>query len=159
MSAPEVIDDLVELELLAAQERDATRRQRLMRVHDRLAARSEGAKVSDAAAVLGLSTPTVRAWIEAGVLEPVPTTSPTRVTYSSLATPIRGVVVGGAQRDEPQLLSYVSRVLRDRVTLDDVSLSEAVEDVREGRTKPVKPSDLGKLIPGSRPKKRPSKSP
>ncbi len=46
MSAVEVVDDLIALAQLAEQEKDAARRGRLTVVHDNLAARDKGAKVS-----------------------------------------------------------------------------------------------------------------
>ncbi|MDQ1365511.1 MAG: hypothetical protein QOE57_1553, partial [Acidimicrobiaceae bacterium] len=68
MSEVEVVRDLIELECLAEDEDDEERRQRLIEVAERVAARDGGVKASEAAAILGVSVPTVRAWIDAGVL-------------------------------------------------------------------------------------------
>ena len=71
MSLVEVVDDLLTLEELAAHEDDPDRRRSLEVVRSHLAERDQGAKVSEVAKVLGLSQPTVRAWIESGLLEPI----------------------------------------------------------------------------------------
>ncbi len=85
MSIVELVDDLITLQELAAHEGDPRRRRSLDEVHRRVAARERGVKVSETAHVLCLSQPTVRAWIEAGVLEPVRGASPARVDVLSVA--------------------------------------------------------------------------
>ena len=85
MAAIDLVSDLIELECLAAVEGDDDRRRRLLELRDRLAARAGGAKLSEAASVLGLSVPTVRSWVASGILELLPDRQPARVTYNSLA--------------------------------------------------------------------------
>src|SRR6266536_1869686 len=117
MSATDAIDDLIELRQLAEQEHDVARRRRLLGVHDRMASRTEGIRVSEAALILGLSAPTVRAWIDANVLIAVPGRTPTRVTAASLAATKRAVDEIRSHRDDRHLLADVARLLRDRGAL------------------------------------------
>ncbi|MHB1925072.1 MAG: helix-turn-helix domain-containing protein [Acidimicrobiales bacterium] len=148
MGAAEIVEDLMELERLAEAEADVRRRRRLLALRDRLAARSEGAKVSEAADVLGVSVPTVRAWTEAGVLDELAGVRPVRISYVSLA-PVRGVLDQiRASGGEPHLLGAVARRLRDRAVAAD--LTEAVGDLEAGRTRVVGEKDLDDLIPPNR---------
>jgi excisionase family DNA binding protein len=80
-----VVEDLIALQQLAEQERDAARRGSLDAVREHVAERDRGAKVGEAAQVLGVSAPTVRAWIEAGALRAVAGSRPVRVGVMSLA--------------------------------------------------------------------------
>ena len=68
MSLDVVVEDLITLQQLAGQERDASRRRSLDAVREHVAGRDRGAKIAEAAQVLGVSAPTVRAWIQAGAL-------------------------------------------------------------------------------------------
>ena len=79
MSLAEVLDDLLNLQELAEVEGDPKRRRALDEVRSHVARRERGAKVSEAAAVLAISQPTVRAWIELRVLTPMPGTKPVRL--------------------------------------------------------------------------------
>ena len=150
MAAIDLVSDLVELERLAAAEEDDDRRRRLLEVRDRLAARGDGAKVSEAALVLDLSVPTVRSWVAAGVLEAIPGRQPARVTYDSLALAKHALDEIRRHQDDRPLLIAVMRRLRDRDVLDDPLLDQALDDVAAGRLTPVRPEDLDELIPGSR---------
>ncbi|MGH3026783.1 MAG: helix-turn-helix domain-containing protein, partial [Gaiellaceae bacterium] len=85
MSLIGVVDDLLALEELAEQENDPDRRRSLDLVRTHLADRDRGAKVSEVAQLLGLSQPTVRAWMAAGVLHAHSRTAPARVDVLSLA--------------------------------------------------------------------------
>jgi hypothetical protein len=156
VAAIDLVSDLVELERLAAAEDDDDRRRRLLKLRDRLAARGDGAKISDAASVLGLSVPTVRSWVAAGVLDAVPGRQPARVTYDSLALAKRALDELRLHQDDRPLLIAVMRRLRDRAVLDDPLLDQALDDVAAGRLTPVRAEDLDELIPGSR--RRPSRS-
>jgi hypothetical protein len=156
VAAIDLVSDLVELENLAGAEEDEDRRRRLLDLRDRLAARGDGAKVSEAASVLDLSVPTVRSWIAAGVLEPVPGRQPARVTYRSLALAKHTLDELRRHQDHRPLLLAVMRRLRDRAVLDEALLHQALDDVAAGRLTPVRVEDLDDLIPGSR--RRPSRS-
>ena len=148
MSAAELVEDLMELERLAEAEADVPRRRRLLALRDHLAARAEGAKVSEAADVLRVSVPTVRAWTKAGVLEELAGVRPVRISYVSLAA-VRGVLDQiRASGGERHLLDAVARRLRDRAVAAD--LTEAVGDLEAGRTRVVGEKDLDDLIPPNR---------
>lgn len=150
VAAIDLVSDLVELERLAATEADDDRRRRLLELRDRLAARAGGAKISEAASVLGLSVPTVRSWVAAGVLEAIPGRQPTRVTYDSLALARHALDELRRHQDDRPLLITVMRQLRDRAVLDDPMLDQALDDVAAGRLTPVRAEDLDELIPGGR---------
>jgi len=72
MFLPDIVQDLLALQRLADDEQDAVRRQPLDAVRQHEADRDRGAKVGEAAQVLGVSVPTVRAWIAAGALQALP---------------------------------------------------------------------------------------
>jgi len=135
MSLVEVVDDLLTLGKLAEHEDDPDRRRSLDAVRDHLADRDRGAKVSEAAQVLGLSQPTVRAWIEAGVLEPVTGATPLRVGVLSLADVKRALDLIRRHADDRQLLVQVMRSLRDRAAL--AGSEEGFRDVAAGRVVPI----------------------
>lgn len=134
MSLPEVVDDLLELEDLGRHFDDRERR-RLDEVRRHLAERARGAKVSEAALVLGVSQPTVRAWIDAGLLPSIPAAKPVRVDLLALADLKRAVDLVRANLDDRQLLAHVVRLLRDRAALEGAT--EGFEDYRAGRTVPL----------------------
>lgn len=113
VSVVELVDDLLTLERLAAQEDDPDRRRSLDIVRSHLADREGGAKVSEVATVLGLSQPTVRAWIESGLLEPIPGATPRRVDLVSVADVKRALDLIRRDKDDRRLLADVMRLLRD----------------------------------------------
>lgn len=133
----EIVEDLNTLHDLANDELDPSRRRELVAVRDRLAHRDKGAKVSEASELLGVSPPTVRSWIDAGVLEKVPKSSPLRVDTLSLADVKRAVDLLRRHGRDRDLLSAVYRVLRDRDILETAGLEAAIEDVAAGRVVPI----------------------
>lgn len=137
MSIIDVVDDLITLRELAAHEDDPQRRRSLDDVHRRVAARERGVKVSDTAAVLSLSQPTVRAWIEAGVLKPVRGASPVRIEVLSLADVKHALDLVRQHAEDRNLLAQVLRVLRDRADLASAALYEGIADLTAGRTVPL----------------------
>jgi len=135
MSLAEVVGDLLELQDLAHDEEDPERRRALAEVRAHVAQRERGAKVSEAADVLGISQPTVRSWIEAGVLPAVPGTTPVRVDVLALAETKRALDLIRDHVDDRQLLVHVMRVLRDRAALQ--GSEEGFADLHTGRTVPL----------------------
>lgn len=135
MSLPEVLDDLLELQGLASAEQDPKRRRSLDAVRAHVARRQRGAKVSEAAEALGLSQPTVRAWIDSGLLTPLPGAKPVRIDVLSLAETKRAVDLIRANGDDRQLLADVARVLRDRAALE--GSEEGFADLEAGRIVPL----------------------
>jgi hypothetical protein len=147
VSAVDLVEDLIELEVLAEHETDADRRRRLLNLANRVARREGGAKVSEAAQILDVSAPTVRAWVEAGVLTAVAHQTPLRVELSSLAAAKRAVDEVRLIKDDPHLLADVYRVLRDRAALDRADVGEGIADLRAGRTIELTPDVLDELLP------------
>jgi hypothetical protein len=137
MSLAEVVDDLLTLDELARREDDPDRRRSLDLVRSHLADRDRGAKVSEAAQVLGLSQPTVRAWIEAGLLEPIAGTTPVRVDVRSLADVKRALDLIRLHKDDRRLLADVMRLLRDGAALAGDDVRAGLEDLAAGRTVPL----------------------
>lgn len=135
MSLAEVLDDLLALEDLASREKDPERRRSLDDVRAHVARRDRGAKVSEAAEVLGLSQPTVRAWIESGLLTTVPAAKPVRVEVLALAETKRALDLVREHADERQLLAQVMRILRDRAALE--GSEEGLADYQAGRVVPL----------------------
>jgi DNA-binding transcriptional MerR regulator len=135
MSLPEVVDDLLTLEQLAEREADPERRRSLDAVRSHVAGRDRGAKVSEAAQLLGLSPPTVRDWVQAGVLQRVPGTKPLRIDVLSLADIKRAIDLIREHAEDRYLLAQIMRVLRDRAALEGAE--EGFADVRAGRVKPL----------------------
>ncbi len=135
MSLVEVVDDLLTLAELAEHENDPDRRRSLEAVRGHLADRDRGAKVSEAAQVLGLSQPTIRAWIEAGILEPIAGTTPVRVNVLSLVDVKRALDLIRQHKDDRQLLVQVMRILRDRAAL--AGSEEGFADLAAGRVVPI----------------------
>ena len=157
VSAVDLVEDLIELEELAELEPDAGRRRRLLTLATRVADRDGGIKVSEAAQILGISAPTVRAWIEAGLLAAVPDQTPLRIGLSSLAAAKRAVDAVREIKDEPHLLADVYRLLRDRAVLARPDVHRGVEDLQAGRTTELTPELLDDLLPPPK-RRKPSRS-
>lgn len=153
MSLVEVVDDLITLQQLADHEDDPDRRRSLDAIRDRLAARDCGVKVSEAARVLGFSQPTIRSWIEAGVLDPVPSVTPVRVEVSSLAAVKHAVDLLRQHSDDRRLLADVMRLLRDRAALEGEGVRQSFDDLAAGRVVPLT-DDLLEEIAAIKGKKR-----
>lgn len=147
MSVIGVVEDLIALQQLAKQERDAARRRSLDAVREHVAERDRGAKVGEAAQVLGVSAPTVRAWIEAGALQAVVGSRPVRVGVMSLAV-TKGVMDEVRRhRDDRALLADVLRVLRDRGVLAGEDVTAGLGDVSAGRVRRLDQASLEELLP------------
>ena len=137
MSLAEVLDDLLELQMLAQEEDDPKRRRVLDEVRAHVARREPGAKVSEAAAVLGISQPTVRTWIGSGVLTPVGGAKPVRVGALALAETKRALDLIREHAEDGQLLVHVMEVLRDRAALQGEGAREGFDDLAAGRVVPL----------------------
>lgn len=151
MSLDVVVEDLITLQQLAGQERDASRRRSLDAVREHVAERDRGAKIAEAAAVLGLSAPTVRAWVNAGVLVALDGTAPVRIGVMSLAATKQVLDELRRHRDDRHLLADVLRILRDRSVLAGDDVPRGQDDLAAGRVRRLDSSSLDELLP---PKKR-----
>jgi DNA-binding transcriptional ArsR family regulator len=157
MSLVEVVDDLLALEELAERESDPDRRRSLVLVRAHLADRDRGAKVSEVAELLGLSQPTVRAWMAAGVLQAQGEAAPARVSVLSLAEVKRAVDLLREHGEDRNLLVAVMHLLRDRAVLAGVGVRGGFEDLGVGRVAPLTDELLDELsVPAGR--KRRSRS-
>ena len=157
MSTVEVLDDLLTLEELAANEDDPDRRRALDAVRSHVADRDRGAKVSEAAHMLGLSQPTVRAWLESGVLEARGDSTPVRVDLLSLVAVKRALDFLRQHGHDRNLLIAVMRLLRDREVLIGKGVREGFEDLAAGRVVPLSDDLLDEIAAVSK-RKRPSRS-
>ncbi len=108
--------------------------------------------MSDAAKVLGLSQPTVRAWIESGILEPIPGATPVRINVLAIADVKRALDLVRRHKDDRQLLVQVMRVLRDRAVL--AGAEEGFADLAAGRVVPLTDDLLDELRVTKRGKQR-----
>jgi DNA-binding transcriptional MerR regulator len=154
MSLVEVVDDLLALKELADQEDDPDRRRSLDLVRTHLAGRDRGAKVSEVAQLLGLSQPTVRAWMTAGVLQARGRTAPARVSILSLAEVKQAVDLLREQGEDRNLLVAVMHQLRDRGVLAGDAVRGGFEDLGAGRVVPLTDELLEELSLPSGRKKR-----
>jgi hypothetical protein len=145
MSVGEVLEDLLELEELAKEEQDPARRRSLDAVRSHVAHRAHGAKVSEAADLLRISQPTVRAWIASGVLSPVPGSKPVRVDLLALADVKRAVDLVRDHVEDRQLLIHVMRALRDRAALEGEGVRAGSDDLAAGRMVPLTDDLLDEL--------------
>jgi excisionase family DNA binding protein len=150
MSLAGVVEDLLVLQWLAEGERDAARRQALDEVRQHVADRDRGAKVGEAAQVLGVSAPTVRAWIEAGALQAVADSRPVRVGVMSLAATRSVLDELRRHRGDRHLLADVLRVLRDHGDLAGEDVAEGVDDLTAGRLRRLDRARLDEILPPSR---------
>lgn len=150
MSVVEVVEDLIVLQRLAEQERDDQRRRSLDAVRQHVAERDRGAKVGEAAQLLGVSAPTVRAWIEAGALRAVAGSSPLRVGVMSLAATKSVVEELRRHREDRALLVDVLRILRDRGVLAGKDVGAGLGDLSEGRVRRLDRATLEELLPARR---------
>lgn len=145
MSVIDVVDDLIALQLLADDEPDPVRRQTLDEVRSHLVARDPGMKVADAARILGLTPPTVRSWLQSGVLDDVPGASPVRVDVRSLAEVKHAVDLLREHGHDRNLLVAVMRILRDRAALDGGDVAEGFADLAAGRLVPLSDDLLAEI--------------
>jgi transposase-like protein len=151
MSLVDVVDDLLALEELAEQENDPDRRRSLDLVRTHLADRDRGAKVSEVAQMLGLSQPTVRAWMAAGVLQARGRAAPARVNVLSLAEVKRAVDLLREHGEDRNLLVAVMHLLRDRGVLAGDGVRGGFEDLGAGRVVPLTDELLEELsVPSGR---------
>lgn len=137
MSVVDVVEDLNAQQELAEHEADPDRRRTLDVVRARLADRDSGAKVSEAAELLGITAAAVRAWIKSGVLVAVPEARPARVDLLCLADVKRAVDLLRAQGTDRDLLAAVYRRLRDAELINSGAFRAGMADLAAGRIVPV----------------------
>ena len=126
-----------QVEDLPEQESDPDRRRLLDLVRTHLVDRDLGAKVSEVALLLGLSPPTVRAWMSVGVLQARGGAAPAPVSVLSLAEVKRAVDLLREHNQERDLLVRVMRQLRYRSVLAIDGVQGGFEDLAAGRVAPL----------------------
>ena len=144
MAVDETLSDLIVLDELALHDGDASRRGALIAVRNHIAMRSLGAKVSEAADALGVSQPTIRTWLEAGVLAPVQGTRPVRIELLALASVKRALETVRKAENDGQLLGSVRRLLRDQAIL--AGAKEGLAQVESGDIRPIGPDLRAEML-------------
>lgn len=131
------IDELNEIES-SLDSKEA--RRRLQAVRGRLLGWAPSVRLSVATDLLELSLPTVRAWIERGLLEEVADSSPRRVTLRSILD-VRPVLreLRSLGQDRNLLEAVVAR-LDDERTLGDSELQRSLAELHRGELIDVTPS-------------------
>ena len=117
-------------------------RRRLASVRDRRLTDVPGVPVSVAAGVLGLSAQSVRAWLDAGVLDAVPDSQPLQVSTPRLVLVVSLVHrLRRAGRDRDLLRVVVDHLEDDRIrTLPQVRRS--LDQLRRGQVEAFSAEDL-----------------
>jgi DNA-binding transcriptional MerR regulator len=97
-------------------------------------------RLSVAATLLDLSVPTIRIWIDRGLLDDVDDSSPRRVTLKSVLEVrplVRELRTLGRDRN---LLEAVLTRLEDERTLSDRDLLRSLDDMRTGKLADITPA-------------------
>jgi DNA-binding transcriptional MerR regulator len=132
------IDELDELENSLGRNKDA--RLKVIRLRRRRLAEAPSVRLSVAGKLLDLSIPTVRLWIERGLLEEVADSSPRRVTLQSVLE-VRPVLRElRALGQDRNLLEAVLAQVEDERTLADPQLQRSLEEMHRGELIDVTPS-------------------
>lgn len=131
------IDDLDELESSLGRNKDA--RLKVVRLRRRRLAEAPSVRLSVASKLLGLSVPTIRAWIDRGLLEEIGDSSPRRVTLQSVLE-VRPLVreLRALGRDRNLLEAVLARVEDERV-LSNRKLRRSLDEMRSGNLIDITP--------------------
>jgi len=131
------IDELDELESALTRNKDA--RLKVVRLRRRRLDEAPSVRLSTAGKLLGLSLPTIRVWIERGLLDEVDGSSPRRVTLESVLE-VRPLVreLRALGRDRNLLEAVLAR-LDDEQTLADAKLRRSLDEMRRGELTDITP--------------------
>jgi hypothetical protein len=131
------IAELEELEDALARNKDA--RLRVVRIRGRRLAEAPSVRLSVAGKLLELSVPTIRVWIDRGLLEEVGGSSPRRVTLQSVLE-VRPLVreLRALGRDR-NLLEAVLAQIEDERSLSDRKLRKSLDEMRSGKLTDITP--------------------
>jgi DNA-binding transcriptional MerR regulator len=132
------IDELDELENSLGRNEDA--RLKVVRLRRRRLDEAPSVRLSVAGKLLGLSLPTIRTWIDRGLLGEVRGSSPRRVTLRSVLE-VRPLVreLRALGRDRNLLEAVLARV-EDERTLSDRKLRRSLDEMRSGELIDITPS-------------------
>jgi len=117
-------------------------RHRLTEIRQRRLAEVPGVPVTTAARILGLSAQSVRAWLQAGVLEPMPGSAPLKVATGRLAE-VASLVhqLRQAGHDRDLLRIIVDRLEDERVTAHP-QVRRSLDQLHQGHLEPFSAADL-----------------
>lgn len=131
------IDDLEGLEKSLGRNEDA--RLRVVRLRRRRLAEAPSVRLSVAGKLLSLSVPTIRAWIDRGLLDEISDSSPRRVTLRSVLE-VRPLVreLRELGRDR-NLLEAVLAQAEDKRALSDRKLQRSLDEMHSGKLIDITP--------------------
>jgi len=131
------IDELDELENSLARNKDA--RLRVVRIRRRRLAEAPSVRLSVAARLLDLSVPTIRTWIDRGLLSEASESSPRRIELQSVLE-VRPLVreLRALGRDR-NLLEAVLAQVDDEHALSDPELRKSLDEMRSGKLTDITP--------------------
>ena len=132
------VDELSELESSLARNKDA--RLKVVRIRRRRLDEAPSVRLSVAATLLDLSVPTIRIWIDRGLLDDVDDSSPRHVTLKSVLEVrplVRELRALGRARN---LLEAVLARLEDERTLSDRDLRRSLDEMRTGKLADITPA-------------------
>ncbi len=101
------------------------------------AAAARGLPVSQAAQYLGVSEPTVRAWLKRGLLREVPRSKPLLIERSCLRRVHAAVGELRARGQERDWLQALVDLLHDRAERRRPEIQRGLEELRRGRLEPA----------------------
>ncbi len=131
------IAELDELENALARNKDA--RLRVVRIRRRRLAEAPSVRLSVAGKLLNLSVPTIRAWIDRGLLEEPSGSSPRRITLQSVLEVRPLVLELRALGRDRNLLEAVLSQVEDERTLSDRKLRKSLDEMRSGKLIDITP--------------------
>jgi hypothetical protein len=117
-------------------------RKRLTQVRDRRLAEVPGVPISVAAGMLGLSPQSVRAWINAGVLDAVADTRPVKVSTGRLAKVVSLVERLRRAGKDRDLLNAVIDRLEDERLLAQPRVRRSLDQLRRGQVEALSAEEL-----------------
>lgn len=131
------VDDLKELEDSLGRNDDA--RLKVVRLRRRRLAEAPSVRLSVAGKLLGLSVPTIRAWINRGLLDEISDSSPRLVTLQSVLE-VRPLVreLRELGRDRNLLEAVLARA-EDERALSDRKLRRSLDEMRSGKLIDITP--------------------
>ena len=104
---------------------------------DGLASVSPGLPVSEAAAYVGVSEPTVRAWLKRGVLRPVPRAKPVLIERSSLRLAHQAIQELRERGQDRDWLRALVDLLHDRAERKRPGIVRGLEELQRGELEPA----------------------
>lgn len=104
---------------------------------DHPTAGSSGLPVAQAADYLGVSEPTVRAWLKRGVLHRVPRAKPVLIERSSLRSTHRAIEELRRRGQDRDWLHALVDLLHDRAERQRPELVRGIEEMKHGQLEPA----------------------